>query len=107
MFKPLRSKEIFSCPHHKWLIILKHTVQPLPNNEEIHDPATPTDTEGNALIPVQHRKNAVPTQPHTRSRGGLHNRVKNSSNVIFTETPGGIADDSPPPSLTSITDAQL
>ena len=70
-------------------------------------PTTPTHTEGNALIHVQRRKNAVPTQPHRRSEGGLHNRVKDSGSVIFTETPGGIGDDSPPPSLTSITDAQL
>lgn len=70
-------------------------------------PTTPTHTEGNALIPVQRRKNAVPTRPHRRSEGSLHNLVEDSGSVIFTETPGGIADDSPPPSLTSVTDAQL
>ena len=69
---------------------------------------TPSCPEGNVLTPVQQRKNAVPTRPrHSHSDGNVHSRVHDSGSVIFTETPGIIADDSPPPSLTSIADAQL
>lgn len=71
-------------------------------------PTTPNHAEGNVLIPVQQRKNVVPTRPrHRRSEANAHSRVQDTGSVIFTETPGGIADDSPPPSLTSIADSQL
>ena len=64
-------------------------------------PTTPSQAEGN----VQQRKNAMPTRP--RSEGKAPSRVKDTGSVIFTEIPGGFADDTLSPSLTSIADAQL
>jgi hypothetical protein len=60
---------------------------------------TPGHHEENVSNPVEQRKNAVPRRPQQR-------RVPDLGTVIFTETPGGITEDSPPPSLTRVADTQ-